>query len=107
MADLRALYREAFGAFARGDYEAAIAGYRRALEQDPRFALACQGLAEAHARAGQLELAVEAIRRAIALEPGEPLYQTSLSRFLQQLGRIPEAEAAAAAAARLQSKPTL
>jgi superkiller protein 3 len=102
MADAKAIYKEAFGAFVRGDLEVAIAGYERALEADPRMALAYQGLAEAHARREELTQAIEAIRRAIELDPDESLYHVSLSRFLQRQGRIPEAEEAAATAARLQ-----
>ncbi len=102
MAEAKAIYKQAFAAFVRGDLDAAIEGYRAALEADPGFALAYQGLAEAHARRQELEPAIAAIRRAIELDPEESLYHTSLSRFLQRQGRIPEAEQAAAAAARLQ-----
>ena len=102
MADLRAQYQEAFGAFARGDLKAAITSYEALVGQAPEFALAFQGLAEAYARLGQLDDAIAAIRRAIELEPGESLYHTSLSRFLQRQGNIPEAEEAAAQATRLQ-----
>ena len=102
VADLKAMYREAFGAFARGDLEAAVDGYRAAIEADPGFALAYQGLAEAYGRLDRLDEAVETIRRAIEIEPGESLFLTSLSRFLQRQGKIPEAEEAAARASQLQ-----
>ena len=104
MAEVAALYKEAFGAFARGETDAAIEGFQRVIEIDPSFALAYQGLAEVYARQGQLEEAIAAIQKAIEAEPDESLYLTSLSRFLQQLGRIPEAEEVAARAARLQSR---
>ena len=103
MADLRALYQEAFDAFADQDYDEAIARYQRVIEADSSFVLAYQGLAEGYARKGQLEEAVRTIRQAIELEPNESLFHTSLSRFLQMQGKIPEAEEAAAAANRLQS----
>ncbi len=103
MPDLRALYQEAFDAFTRQDYDEAITRYERVLESDPSFALGYQGLAEVYSRKGQLEQAVGAIRKAIEFEPHESLYHTSLSRFLQLQGKIPEAEEAAAAASRLQS----
>jgi len=102
MADLRAQYQEAFAAFARGDLTGAVARYEALVGAAPDFALAFQGLAEAHARLGQLDDAIAAIRRAIELEPDESLYHTSLSRFLQRQGNIPEAEEAAAQASRLQ-----
>ncbi len=104
MADLKALYKEAFGAFSRRDFAAAIAGYRRALEVDARFALGWQGLAEALAKQGDLDEAIRAIDQAIEFEPGESLYHTSKSRFLQAQGKVPEAEEESAIASRLQSR---
>jgi Tfp pilus assembly protein PilF len=104
MSGLREKYQKAFDAFARGDYDAAIAGYNDALQADARFALAYQGLAEVYARLGRMDEAVETIQKAIALEPGESLFHTSLSRFLQRQGRIAEAEAASAQASSLQRR---
>lgn len=103
MSELRSMYQEAFDAFARGEYETAVSGFERVIAHDPKFALAYQGLAETHAKKGDLDSAVDAIRKAIECEADEPLYRTSLSRFYQMQGRIPEAEEEAAAAARLQS----
>lgn len=107
MSDLKALYKEAFGAFARGDYDAAIGAYHKVIEADASFGLAYQGLAEAHSKRGELDQAIDAIRKAIEADPGESLYHTSLSRFLQMQGRIPEAEEAASNATRLQSRQPL
>ncbi len=103
MADLKAMYKEAFDAFVREEYDVSIAAYQRLLEANSGFALGYQGLAEAHSRSGQLDDAITAIRKAIELEPEEGLYHTSLSRFLQMQGKIPEAEEAAAIANRLQT----
>jgi tetratricopeptide (TPR) repeat protein len=102
MTDLKALYQEAFDAFLRGEFDAAIDGYKRAIETDPQFSLAYQGLAEAYSRKGDLDAAIAAIKKGIELEPEEALYRTSLSRFYQMQGRIPEAEEESAIAARLQ-----
>ncbi len=102
MSDVAALYKEAFGAFTRGETEQAIAGFKGAIEADPGFALAYQGLAEVYARSDRLDEAVETIRKAIEIEPDESLFLTGLSRLLQRQGKIPEAEEAAARAARLQ-----
>jgi len=100
--DPKAIYKEAFLAFSRDEHEVAIAGYRRSIELDPTFPQAWQGLAEAHARLNDLDAAIDAIQHAIELEPDESLFHTSLSRFLQRLGRVPEAETAMAEAARRQ-----
>ena len=50
MADVAALYKEAFGAFTRGETDEAIAGFERVIEADSAFALAYQGLAEVYSR---------------------------------------------------------
>ncbi len=102
MSDARAIYREGFDHFAKGELDLAIARYRAALELDDRFALAWNGLSMALGRKGDFEAAVEAARRLIELEPDDPLSHTNLSRLLQQMGRIPEAEEASATATQLQ-----
>ena len=98
------LYKEAFAAFTRGENDAAIDQFLKAVDAEPGFALAYQGLAEVYSRSERLDEAIQAIQKAIDAEPGESLYYTSLSRFLQRQGRIPEAEAAAARAAQLQAR---
>jgi tetratricopeptide (TPR) repeat protein len=104
MSELRALYQEAFDAFVKGDYPASIAAYERVIARDPRFGLAYQGLAEVYGRQNRLDDAVATIRKAIECDPNEALFHTSLSRFLQRQGRIPEAEEAAAVAARMNAR---
>jgi tetratricopeptide (TPR) repeat protein len=104
MSELRALYQQAFDAFVKGDHDAAIAAYERVIARDPRFGLAYQGLAEVYSRQNRLDDAVATIKKAIECDPGEALFHTSLSRFLQRQGRIPEAEEAAAVAARMNAK---
>ena len=103
MSETATLYKTAFAAFTRGEHTAAIDGFKKVIEIAPDFVLAYQGLAEVYGRQKQLDLAIETIQQAINLEPDESLYYTSLSRFLQRQGRVPEAETAAAEAARLQS----
>lgn len=104
MAEVAALYKEAFAAFTRGELDTAVAGFEKAIAADAAFSLAYQGLAEVYARQDRLDEAIATIQKAIEAEPDESLYHTSLSRFLQRQGKIPEAEAAAADAARLQSR---
>ncbi len=104
MSEVKQLYREAFEEFAKQNYAEAITGYRRVVEADPNFVLAYQAMAEAYARSENLDGAIAAILKAIEIDPDEPLFHTSLSRFLQQQGRVPEAEEEAAIATRLQSK---
>ena len=103
MSEVVKLYKDAFAAYASGELETAIAGFKDAIAADAGFALAHQGLAEVYGRADRLDEAIAAIQKAIEVEPTESLYYTSLSRFLQRQGKIPEAEAAAADAQRVQS----
>jgi Flp pilus assembly protein TadD len=101
MSDARTLQREAFGHFAAGRVDEAVAGYRRAVALDPQLAIAWNGLAMALEKAGDLDGAIDAALRLIALEPDEALGHTSLSRFYQQKGMIPEAEDEKAIATKL------
>jgi Flp pilus assembly protein TadD len=101
MSDARTLQREAFGHFAAGRVDEAVAGYRRAVALDPQLAIAWNGLAMALEKAGDLDGAIDAAQRLIALEPDEALGHTSLSRFYQQKGMIPEAEDEKAIATKL------
>jgi Flp pilus assembly protein TadD len=104
MPDGRALYREGFEHFVNDRYEEAIACYRRAIEAEPELALAWNGLAMALGRAGDLDGAIEASKRLVALEPHDPLAHTSLSVFYQRKGMIPEAEAEKGEATRLRMR---
>jgi tetratricopeptide (TPR) repeat protein len=101
MADARALYKEAFGHFAKGRLEEAVAGYRAALDAQPDLAIAWNGLAMALAQQGELDAAIDAGRRLVELEPDEPLGHTSLSIFYQRKGMIREAEDEKAIATKL------
>jgi len=102
MSDSRALSRVAFQHFANDRVDEAIAGYRAALEADPKLAIAWNGLSMAHRKQGNLELATEAALRLIELEPEDPLSHTNLSILYQQRGMIPEAEEEKARAMQLQ-----
>ena len=90
--DARALQRAAFQHFVAGRLDEAAAGYRRAIAADAQLAIAWNGLAMVLERTGDLDGAISAAERLIALEPEEPLGHTSLSRFYQQKGWIQRAE---------------
>jgi len=104
MSDARALYKEGFRHFVANHLDEAIASYREALALDPDLAIAWNGLAMALGKRGDLDGAIEAGKRLVALEPEEPLGHTSLSIFYQGKGMIPEAEEEKAVAMRLQLK---
>jgi tetratricopeptide (TPR) repeat protein len=103
MNDARTIYREAFQHFVDDRLEEAIAGYRRAVEADPKLAIAWTGLSKAHQRRGELDLAIEAAHRIVELEPDDPLSFTNLSILYQAKGMIPEAEDAKARALQLEN----
>lgn len=104
MSAARAIYREAFAHYVAGRLPEAVAGYRRAVEADPNFAIAWNGLAMALEKSGELDSAIEAALRLTALTPDDPLAHTGLSRLYQQKGMIPEAEAEQAHALHLQQQ---
>jgi len=101
VSEARALYKQAFDAFVEGRLDEAVAGYRRAVAEDPGLAIAWNGLAMALAQQGDLDGAIEAGRRLVELEPEDALGHTSLSIFYQRKGMIQEAEDEKAAATRL------
>ena len=104
MSDARALYKEGFAHFAKGDHPEAIRLYREAIDADGQLPIAWNGLSMALAQSGDLDGAIEAAKKLIELEPDDALSHTNLSRFLQQKGMIPEAEDEKAIAMRLQMR---
>ena len=76
--DLLALAGLGNTAYARGDYLAAERAYRTALDSDSTRADIWNNLAYALAEQGRLETAMDAIRRALELEPDNPNLRDSL-----------------------------
>lgn len=104
MSDARSLYREAFAHYVGGRVEEAIEGYRRALEVDPGFTLAWNGLSVAYRQQGDLDAAIETAQKLVELAPDDPLSYTNLSIVLMNKGLVPEAEDAKARAMQLQAE---
>jgi tetratricopeptide (TPR) repeat protein len=100
----RALYKDGFALFAKGQVDLAIVRYREAIDVDARLAIAWNGLALALAKQGDLDAAIDAAEKLVELEPDDALSHTNLSRILMQKGLIPEAEDAKARAMSLQMK---
>jgi tetratricopeptide (TPR) repeat protein len=101
------LYDRATDLFGDGKPEEAIAVYREALAIDPQFADAWHGLGMALSEVGRHDEAIEAGKRLCELSPDDTLAHTTLSRFYQAAGRIPEAEAEGAKARILDWKRQL
>jgi tetratricopeptide (TPR) repeat protein len=89
---------------AAGSPAAAAEAFRAAIAAGPDDADAYHGLVRALRDAGEHNQSVAAALALIALTPADPLAHTALSISLQHLGRVPEAEAAAARARILEWK---
>ncbi|MCY2959962.1 MAG: tetratricopeptide repeat protein [Planctomycetota bacterium] len=107
MSDAKSHYLAGLKAFGQNKFEEAIAEHTRALELKPDWTDVLNALATAQSKAGRHAEAVATIERAIEQNPDDPFAFTSLSIFLQRLGKIPEAESAAAKARLLNWKEEL
>ena len=107
MADKEDIYDQGLDLAFEGDFRGAIERYREALSIDPEFVDAVHALAMAYKELGELDEAIEAGKRLVELSPDDTLAHTSLSRFYQAAGRIPEAEAEGAKARILDWKRQL
>lgn len=92
------LYDQAVDAIADGDVPAAVGHYQAALDLDPNFADAWEGLSMALADLERWPEAIAAALKVVELTPEEQLAYTNVSRIYQRAGDVPEAEAWAAKA---------
>jgi tetratricopeptide (TPR) repeat protein len=107
MATKEELYDEGIDLFGDGKLDDAIAKYREALAVDPGYVDAWHGIAIAYNELGQHAEAIEAGKKLCELTPDDVLAHTSLSRFYQAAGMVPEAEAEGAKARMLDWKRQL
>ena len=77
-------------AFARQDWEAGIAEYRKAVEIDPAFSQAWNNMGYAARAAGRFDEAEQAFRKYIEVLPSEPNPYDSYAEFLMKMGRFDE-----------------
>jgi tetratricopeptide (TPR) repeat protein len=85
---------------ARGAYELSIADFTSALETDPDFLAAHDGLGRALAKRGDLAKALAAYDRALVVNPGHAPTHYNRAIILQALGDKPAAAAALTTALR-------
>ncbi len=90
------------GLYGKNDYEGALVELGKAVGTDPQFADAHLAIGHSLHKLKRLPEAVEAIKKAIAINPREPLYHTSLSTVFRDMGMIPEAEEEMAVSYQLQ-----
>ncbi len=90
------LYDQAVDCIAEGQIDAAIAKYQQAVDLEPAFADAWEGLSMAYADKAMWDEAIAAALKVVELNPEEQLAYTNVSRIYQRAGNVPEAEAWAA-----------
>jgi len=82
----------------RGDYEGAVAAFRRASEEDPEHAPACLGAGAAYVRLGRASEAARAYRRALALDPESTRARIGMAEAFMLHAQVDSAEAVLEAA---------
>jgi tetratricopeptide (TPR) repeat protein len=94
----QSLYREGLKRHRAKDYPGAIRSLEQAVALDPAAADAWEALGVLHDKQGQVESAIAATQRLVALRPDEIMAHTNLSRFYMKQGlkELAEAEQAKA-----------
>ena len=102
MATKEELYDQALTHFGNNELEAAVTVFNVLLEQHPDYVDGHIGLGHAYERMSRYDDAIEVIKKAIEIDPNDPLNYTSLSMCYQRKGMIQEAEDAMAKSHQLQ-----
>ena len=92
--DIQDLFDDANGHLAVGEFDEAIALYRRCVAQDAAFFDGWHALGMALLKTGHVKEAIGCGLQAVTLQPNDLLAWTSLSQMYVRDGNIPEAEAA-------------
>ena len=96
------LYDQALTHFGNDELDDAVAAFSELVEQYPDYIDGPIGLGHAYERQGKYDEAIQAIKKAIEIDPTDPLVYTSLSVCYQRKGMIQEAEDAMAKSQELQ-----
>ena len=94
MADVQALFDDATGYLAVGEFDEAVALYRRCVALEPEFFDGWHALGMALLKTGNVKEAIGCGLQSVSLQPNDLLAWTSLSQMYVRDGNIPEAEAA-------------
>ena len=103
MADTQKDLMDAQEAMAGGDFDAAVSKFNKVLKADPNNAEAYFGKAEASVGVPKMspEEVMALYKKAVDLDPKNPIYHSSYAAYLLEIGRFNEAEAAYVKAAEL------
>lgn len=96
MADIQKDLMDAQEAMADGQYEQAVSKYNKILKADPNCADAYFGKAEAAVGVPKMspEEVMALYKKAVDLDPKNPIYHSSYAAYLLEIGRFNESEAA-------------
>ena len=92
--DLQEFFDDANGHLAVGEFDEAIALYRRCVALDTEFFDGWHALGMALLKTGHVKEAIGCGLQSVTLQPNDLLAWTSLSQMYVRDGNIPEAEAA-------------
>lgn len=103
MADTQKDLMDAQEAMAGGDFDAAVSKFNKVLKADPNCAEAYFGKAEASVGVPKMspEEVMALYKKAVDLDPKNPIFHSSFAAYLLEIGRFNEAEAAYVKAAEL------
>lgn len=80
-----------FALHRKGQFDEAIACFRKAIELDPKFAMAHNNLGAGQASKGQLEEAIASYRKAVELDPKFSMARCNLGASVYYMGQLDEA----------------
>ena len=103
MAEITKDLTDAQEALANGEFEQAVSKYNKVLRTDPKCAEAYFGKAEASVGVPKMtpEEVMELYKKAVDLDPKNPIFHSSYAAYLLEIGRFNEAEQAYVKAAEL------
>ena len=103
MAEAEKDLMDAQDALANGEFDQAVSKFNKVLKGDPKCAEAYFGKAEASVGVPKMspEEVIALYKKAVELDPKNPIYQSSYAAYLIDIGRFNEAEQAYLKAAEL------
>lgn len=103
MAEIEKDMMHAQEAMASGDFEGAVSKYNKVLKADPKCVEAYFGKAEASIGVPKIspEEVIALYKKAVELDPKNPIFQSSYAAYLIEIGRFNDAEIAYLKAAEL------